>query len=303
MIDADGRWPDILTALGIDRKFLTIKNGPCPMCGGKDRWRFDDKDGRGTYFCSHCGAGDGFGLVKAFCRVDFMGAKKLIEGVIGSARIEPRKDRICEDEARERANRMWSGTVLMGEPLRNYLRRRRVDQLWSDVRFHPALPYERASEMHPAMVAMVRDAAGRPATLHRTYLDQTSGDKADVLVQRKTSHGLSLPKGAAVRLCPAGPKLGIGEGLETCMAASIKFNVPVWSALNADNMAAWWPPEGVKHVVIFGDSDANYVGQCAAYTLAKRLSLPSRGSRYVVTMAIPPRIGEDWADVLMREGV
>ncbi|MFX2596777.1 DUF927 domain-containing protein [Enterobacter roggenkampii] len=37
--------------------------GPCPACGGNTRYRFDDKDGRGTYFCSHCGAGTGLDLV------------------------------------------------------------------------------------------------------------------------------------------------------------------------------------------------------------------------------------------------
>jgi hypothetical protein len=31
----------------------------CPVCGGSDRFRFDDKEGRGTWFCNQCGAGDG----------------------------------------------------------------------------------------------------------------------------------------------------------------------------------------------------------------------------------------------------
>ena len=38
--------------------------GTCPMCGGKDRFRFDDKGGRGTWICSQCGAGDEIELVK-----------------------------------------------------------------------------------------------------------------------------------------------------------------------------------------------------------------------------------------------
>ena len=59
---AQGRWRDILQSLGMDERSLSGKHGPCPMCGGKDRFRFDDKDGRGTYFCSGCGAGDGVKL-------------------------------------------------------------------------------------------------------------------------------------------------------------------------------------------------------------------------------------------------
>ncbi len=29
---------------------------------GKTRFRFDDKEGRGTWICNHCGAGDGADL-------------------------------------------------------------------------------------------------------------------------------------------------------------------------------------------------------------------------------------------------
>jgi hypothetical protein len=55
-VDAQHRWLDILTALGVPAKFLRNWHGPCPMCGGKDRFRFDDKDGKGTFFCNGCGA-------------------------------------------------------------------------------------------------------------------------------------------------------------------------------------------------------------------------------------------------------
>jgi putative DNA primase/helicase len=52
---AKGRWRNILPSLGIPSKALTNRHGPYPMCGGKDRFRFDDKGGRGTWFCSQCG--------------------------------------------------------------------------------------------------------------------------------------------------------------------------------------------------------------------------------------------------------
>ena len=45
---ARGRWPGILTALGVPAKALRNRHGPCPVCGGKDRFRFDDKGGAGN---------------------------------------------------------------------------------------------------------------------------------------------------------------------------------------------------------------------------------------------------------------
>ena len=46
------RWPWILTRFGIPAQALKGKNCPCPGCGGKDRFRFDNKDGTGSFLCS-----------------------------------------------------------------------------------------------------------------------------------------------------------------------------------------------------------------------------------------------------------
>ena len=64
---AGGHWPELLAAVGITVPSRG-KHGPCPVCGGTDRFRLDDKGGRGTWICSQCDkpAGDGLDLV---CRV------------------------------------------------------------------------------------------------------------------------------------------------------------------------------------------------------------------------------------------
>lgn len=67
-----GHWPSILTALaGLTSEQVTDKHQPCPFCGGKDRYRFDDIDGRGTWYCNKCGgptfsggAGNGWEVLK-----------------------------------------------------------------------------------------------------------------------------------------------------------------------------------------------------------------------------------------------
>ena len=54
-----GRWPDLLAELGgLTADQLTDRHQPCPCCGGSDRYRFDDRDGSGSWFCNQCGGKD-----------------------------------------------------------------------------------------------------------------------------------------------------------------------------------------------------------------------------------------------------
>lgn len=63
---ARGAWPSVLGRLGVRVELLTPRHGPCPGCGGRDRFRFDDKDGDGTFICGGGGgnmvAGNGIDL-------------------------------------------------------------------------------------------------------------------------------------------------------------------------------------------------------------------------------------------------
>ena len=84
---ARGRWHGILPQLGISPKVLRNRHGPCPICGGKDRFRFDDKEGKGTWICNRCGSGDGAELVKRVKRVEFREAAKMIENASGGVSV------------------------------------------------------------------------------------------------------------------------------------------------------------------------------------------------------------------------
>ena len=55
----------------------------CPMCGGSNRFRCDDKRGEGTWICSQCGAGNGFMLVQQYTGLDVYDTNKLIAEAIG----------------------------------------------------------------------------------------------------------------------------------------------------------------------------------------------------------------------------
>jgi hypothetical protein len=96
---ARGRWREILPQLGIESRFLTNKHGPCPLCGGKDRYRFDDKGGEGSYYCAQCGPGNGLILVRKKRGWDFKTAVDEIDKIIGAegpavSRRSPRRGAI-----------------------------------------------------------------------------------------------------------------------------------------------------------------------------------------------------------------
>ncbi|WP_447907788.1 primase-helicase zinc-binding domain-containing protein [Serratia fonticola] len=78
---ACGHWPRILPALGV--KVVKNRHQACPVCGGSDRFRFDDKAGRGTWFCNQCGAGDGLKLVEKVFGVNPAEAASKVNAVSG----------------------------------------------------------------------------------------------------------------------------------------------------------------------------------------------------------------------------
>ena len=82
--EARGHWPHILLRLGLPPEALRNRHQPCPVCGGKDRFRFDDKDGRGTYFCNQCGAGDGFDLAMRYQGWDFRRCADEVQRILGN---------------------------------------------------------------------------------------------------------------------------------------------------------------------------------------------------------------------------
>lgn len=79
---AADRWPTVLTDLHIDVPDSPRKHAPCPACGGTDRFRFDD-NGRGSFICNQCGAGDGLDLIKRVNNCDTTEAAQLAADVLG----------------------------------------------------------------------------------------------------------------------------------------------------------------------------------------------------------------------------
>jgi putative DNA primase/helicase len=69
---------------GAGVKVIKNRHQACPVCGGSDRFRFDDKEGRGTWFCNQCGAGDGLKLVEKVFGVTPSEAAGKVNAVTGN---------------------------------------------------------------------------------------------------------------------------------------------------------------------------------------------------------------------------
>ncbi len=107
---AQGQWHNILVSLGADPSSLDGKHHPCPACGGSDRFRFDNQNGNGSYFCNQCGAGDGFSLagkLLGLCpKRDFRDILAQVEELVGGAETphnqqRPPKSTITKTESWE----------------------------------------------------------------------------------------------------------------------------------------------------------------------------------------------------------
>jgi len=297
---AQGRWRSILTVLGIDERALSGKHGPCPMCGGKDRFRFDDREGRGTYFCSGCGAGDGVQLAMGITGQSFRDVAREVERIAGTVQPTATRPERSDDDKLKALRRAFkeSKPIERDDEACRYLAGRglRLYDLPENVRTHPGMQYRDGGAVlgtFPAMLATVTDATGRAVSIHRTYLQDAR--KAPVSAPKKLMQGLPFA-GAAIRLTPVSRTLGIAEGIETALAAAELFEVPVWSCISTSGIESFEPPEGVEHVIIFADHDKNFAGQKAAFAAAHRLALKG----YEVEVCIPPQPG-DWLDELHRQ--
>lgn len=292
--DARGRWSEVLNAVGVEPRFLVNRHGPCPICGGRDRFRYDNKNGDGTYFCNQCGAGNGWTLVRKVKGWDAKTAAEEIERILGSRRnvgpvhIKPQASNAQRAEAIQALMReaVYPGVVSA------YLSRRGITVGSPVLRGHARCPYfeeRRRTGYYPAVIAPIVDEKGAIQSAHRIY-------DADVPERKKMMPPITTVQGCAVRLFDADETLGIAEGIETALAAHELFGVPTWATLTAGGMQALPLPLGVNRLVIYADNDESMTGQLAAYNLAKRAAMAGVG----VEVQIPPRVGEDWLDVLVE---
>lgn len=298
---AQGRWKYVLSNW-LTEEHLSGKHTSCPMCGGKDRFRFDNKEGRGTWFCSQCGAGDGWDLFMKVTEQSFADAAKTIDEMRGEdIPKETFREQADVADRRRYLNRIWS-EAKDREVVTDYFGSWRGFKATTaniigtspDLRGHPKLWHTDDEKHYPAVLAMVRDVAGRPVTIHRTYLKDPKPDK-------RLAPGTTKITGAGIRLITGGGQaMVVAEGMETAAAGwqivsevtSVK-PLDCCATISAHGMETLEVPDWVVRVFICADNDESFTGQAAAFALAKRLK--SKGLNCSILM--PKTTGQDVDDI------
>jgi putative DNA primase/helicase len=250
------------------------------------------RGGTGSYYCSQCGPGVGIILVKKLNKWDHKTACDAIDRILGDSKPMA----IATPKAKAETNKLAPIERLLAEAnersvVTAYLHKRGLRDSAAVLRGHSRCPYfDDAGNLigrFPAVVAPVTAPDGNLESAMRIY-------DADVAPRKKAMTPARTLNGAAVRLHEVCDVLGVSEGVETGLAAHEMFGIPVWAALTENGVKTFQPPAGIKRLIVFGDNDANFVGQDAAYALARRIAKAGTA----VEVRIPPDADTDWLDEL-----
>lgn len=278
-------------------------HGPCPVCGGKDRFRFDDKDGRGTWFCSQCDPQSGGGLLllsRFLGKPTIEVANELLGNTPERSRAPVYRSFVSEDQIRKANHeqaRKGAEALLASSELRPhaYMSDRGLDGQWL-VNGEPIMGRDR-SVIQPGELMLV------PA-----YKAEGDGSKL-VNVQKIKANKEKRPlfggdmAGVYHKLDGHKKLIAIVEGYATGVTVNQVTGATTYVAFQTGNLAsvsAWVAgqhPGGA--VVFFADHDElDPVHQWRpGEKFAKDAAAPIGA-----TVALPPELG-DWDDYRQAHGV
>jgi phage/plasmid primase-like uncharacterized protein len=316
------RLEDEIARRGIRLRGKVERVGPCPACGGTDRFSINTR--KQLFNCRAFGGGDVIAMVQHLDGCDFVEAIRALAGIddltprtfapdpVKQAEAQAKAEAQARDEladVRERmakARSIWQEAVpIEGTPVEVYLRiHRRLDVpdniSGSVLRFHGRCPFGTAH--CPCMVALVRNVINdREQAVHRTALKP---DGAALKLGGKTARlSLGPVGGGAIKIsdnAEVTTGLTVGEGLETVLGGMMAptWWRPAWALLSAGNISAFSVLPGIESLTILVDHDRSdqhgrRAGQKAATECARRWDAAGRE----VVAVIPTYEGEDIADV------
>ena len=322
------QWISLLVSYGVPADRLTGDACACPVCGGDDRFTYDNKRGRGDWVCRKCDngkamAGDGLQLIT---RLNSIGLYRLMRQLDGGpapraltdapvARAPRPKRKPDATFIANRLNSMWDSAkpVSSGDLAMRYLGSRVPGLRMAS---SPALRLGMLEYRHekkpigswPGILARFELPDGRLGTLHRTFLERSTPAKArivsadgEILDNKLNDMTLNPLRGGAVRLMePVDGEIGVAEGLETACAAYMESGVPMWYCLNIGLLRQFVVPDGsgIRVVHIFVDFDdidpktGKSIGVAGGLELAKRLKTEG----FTVFVHRPRVRGTDFTD-------
>lgn len=288
---ACGHWPRILPALGV--KVIKNRHQSCPVCGGSDRFRFDDKEGRGTWFCNQCGAGDGLKLIEKVFDVSASEAAQKVNAVTGNlSPVAP--EVIAAAEAETDADRKAAAGLAV--------------KLMEKTRTASGNAYltRKGFPGHECVMLTATHKTGG-VTFRTGDMVVPLYDDAGALVnvQLINSDGLKRTlKGGAVKGAShtiegkkqAGKRLWIAEGYATALTVHHLTGETVMVALSSVNLLSLASLARQKYpackIVLAADRDLNGDGQSKAVVAADACE---------GVVALPPVFG-DWNDAFVQKG-
>nr|WP_265177543.1 primase-helicase zinc-binding domain-containing protein [Aeromonas veronii] len=304
---ACGRWPALLAEVGIDIPGRG-KHGPCPACGGKDRFRMDDKEGRGTFICSQCGAGDGLDLVAKAIRLQLKEAAELIAPLVGLSGegLDPaereRIHRQLQDKAeqeRKRAEQQRKKAARRAADIMQdcqqgvspYLEGKGLQGVQVNVSQHVIAVGEMTFSPGSLVVPLYADFG---AQLVNVQLIDDQGSKSYLAGGQKAGACHRIPGSALVAIC---------EGYATGLSIHKATGATVYCAMDAGNLLAVAnmvrgadDPLQPCRAIICADNDAKTKGNPG------KAKAEQAAAAIGALVAIPPEAG-DWNDYHQAHGL
>ncbi|MGX9915720.1 primase-helicase zinc-binding domain-containing protein, partial [Enterobacter hormaechei subsp. hoffmannii] len=288
---ACGHWPRILPALGV--KVMKNRHQACPVCGGSDRFRFDDKEGRGTWLCNQCGAGDGLKLVEKVFGVKPSEAAQKVNAVTGN--LPPvATEVIAAAEAETEADRQAAAALAV-----------RLMEKTRPASGNAYLTRKGFPDRECPVLSATHKTGGVTFRAGDVVVPLYDDTGALVNLQLISSDGLkrTLKGGQVKGAChviegkkQAGKRLWIAEGYATALTVHHLTGETVMVALSSVNLLSLASLVRQKHpacqIVLAADRDLNGDGQNKAAAAAGACE---------GVVALPPVFG-DWNDAFMQHG-
>lgn len=266
----------------------TTRRAPCPKCdrGPRDTALSVTVDERGeVMFCHRCG------YTEARNDRQFLTDRDRSAVSMFHERREPALQKGLSDYG----IKLFHDTlpITPGTIAADYLLARKlaIPPSDADLRWHPNLRHPIDGFSGPALVARVSDArTGAALTLHRTWIEPDGTKRGSMPRMLLGGH---RKQGGAIRLWPdesVTTELAIAEGIETALAAA-HLVTPVWSLVDAGNMAQFPVLPGIRALIVYADNDKP--GLTAAQACAKHWRAAGRNVRVFA----PEQPDADMADL------